>query len=197
MMTALFIFIYQQTLALLSGYMDRMRGDPKHFGNRLVEKLLYGLFICSTFVLVDVLYGSVVFDWLYILLLSGIVLGFSVGISTGWGEPMSALLYRHEMDQEELEWWQFGKLKENPLYAMIARGFMTGIPIWLVAWIDPKVMLISVAMMIAMPLSILIVRSQKRIMENYDAWAIHEYVRGYLFQTVLFLLLITWEIFKG
>lgn len=183
---SLSVIFISLALSWLAGIMDRLRGDNLDFGSALMEKLVYGGIVALTMGGVGFLLGQNVPGPVFFVC---IVIGFAAGMSTGWGEPLGALLDRRPQNPFELERWQIGILKKNALLAMIVRGAMTGFWVLPLMYIDPRAGLISLAMMIAMPVAILIARDAAGETEK-EKWEMQEFLRGFLFIFLLSFFLI-------
>jgi len=95
------------------------------------------------------------------------------GASSGLSEPIGAYLTNRKMDINQLEWWQFGWLKSNPLLAIAFRGAMWGLPVSVLMHFDHSLIWVLPAYTIAMPLSAMLSR---RFLKS--DWAHMEFLRG-------------------
>lgn len=143
------------------GSMDRWRGDADDIGSRLLEKLLYGAATCAAAT------GTLLTPLLPLFLFAMLA-----GSSSGWGEPLGALIERREMDPSKLERWQHvilpGLLRRSPIAAMIVRGAIWGAPFLPLAWFDPVLLAVPLAFMVAVPVAPYLFRD----------WEIQEFARG-------------------
>ncbi len=96
-------------LIILCGIINRYRGDKKDIISRTFEKILLA-------VTVGYLAGFAIDKSML-----GFVTGFAVGVSFGWGTPISGYL-NDRMMMGGYEWWQFGYLRKNALAALWFRG---------------------------------------------------------------------------
>lgn len=153
-------------LIFLCGVIDRIRGDQFHLLNRRIfDKAAYGWVVAA-------LLGHPfdVFTVWFVLL-------FGLGMSFGWGGPMGCYLNDRKMEGDG-ERWQVGFLKNNVHAALWFRGLLWGICVLPLAYFDTVVYNVSLAITLAFPLSLYIV---KPLFENkYDAWKAGEYARGWL-----------------
>lgn len=120
--------IYEPLLVVLSGLMDRVRGDSFHFFNRAADKLVYGWVIAALF--------QHPFDWLT----PAIMVAFLLGSSPGWGDSMGAILQKRELNPELVardHFWQVGLLKRNKWAAAVVRGALWGAPVAALGYFDP------------------------------------------------------------
>jgi hypothetical protein len=153
-------------LILMMAVADRIRGDA--FQPWVVEanhRLSAYIILGWTF---SVLSGHP-FDWFTIPVVVLLVAGASSGLS----EPIGAYLTDRPMDISQLEWWQFGWLKQNALLALIFRGGMWGFPVSLLGYFDHQLFLALPAYTIAMPAAAVI----SKYLFNAD-WARMEFIRG-------------------
>lgn len=157
----------------MTGALDRARGDGQfRILNKTVECFLYGIAIALC-IGSDIQWTIPVFAALW-----------TIGGSFGWGTPIGAALRDEPMDQNDLEWWQFGVLKESVTYALLFRGFMWAALPMCLAYFDPKYLSASV-MIIAFPAAI---RLSKRFWTDADKWAGQEWIRGYIVGLFCFLI---------
>lgn len=143
------------------GIMDRWRGDRDDIVSKLIEKLLYGVAVCLAAT------GT-----LFTPLLPLFMLALLAGSSSGWGEPLGALIERREMDDARLERWQRmilpGLLRRSAISALIVRGAIWGAPFLPLALFDPALLAVPVAFLVAVPVAPYLFRD----------WEIQEFVRG-------------------
>lgn len=151
-----------ETLAILAmGILDRWRGDSDDIGSKLVEKLLYGVAVCVAAT------GTVLTP-----LLPLFALAMLAGSSSGWGEPLGALIERRPMDSNNLERWQRvilpGLLSRSAIAALIVRGAIWGAPFLPLVWFDPALWVVPVAFLVSVPVAPYLFRD----------WEIQEFARG-------------------
>lgn len=146
---------------LAMAVLDRWRGDTDNIGSRLLEKLLYG---AAAHVAV---YGVELTPLLPLFMLAMLA-----GSSTGWGEPLGALLDRRPMSPDKFEWWQRWVLPDllcrNAVAAMIVRGLIWAAPFLPLALIDADLLAVPLAFAIAVPVAPYLFRD----------WEIQEFARG-------------------
>jgi len=146
---------------VLMGILDRWRGDRDDLGSKLIEKLLYGSAVCVAAT------GTP-----FTPLLPLFILAMLAGSSSGWGEPLGALIERREMDDARLERWQRmilpGLLRRSAVAALIVRGAIWGAPFLPLAWFDPELIRVFVAFLVAVPVAPYLFRD----------WEIQEFARG-------------------
>ena len=159
-------------LVLFCGFIDRMRGDPKHIINRTFEIVLYGLAA-----------GFIIFDTSSPVMLAAFAAFFALGSSVGWGEPLSAMLYDTRMIKERFEWWQFGVFKKNAVAACALRGFIWSAPCLPLAYWDTR----SLFMLVMVPIFPLSIYITKKIKVG-ALWETNEIVRGLLLGVCLLCL---------
>jgi hypothetical protein len=165
-------------LVLMMGVADRIRGDSFqpvvfNFNHRLSAYIVLGWTFAAL--------TSHSFD----VLTLPIALATTLGASSGLSEPIGSLLYTRPMVEHELEWWQFGPLKDNAILATAFRGFMWGLPIASLSYFDPTLFWALPAYTIGTLLSILFAKWFLKA-----DWQYMEFLRGVLVAS-LFL------IFKG
>lgn len=154
---------------VLCGFLDRMRGDPRHIINRTVEKLLYGLAAAWLTVGFNEIWIGVAFAAL-----------FAIGSSPGWGEVLHSALYDKKMRRDHLEKWQFGALRDEIPLALGFRGFLWALPcLALIAW--DKSALEALFMCPVFVGSVYLTRWMDKKHGFEDIWATNEIVRGLLF----------------
>lgn len=168
------MLLFQLIAVVLSGFLDRVRGDAWHLlGYRTVDKLALGY--CMSVV------AGFPFDLLVTPL---IVAAMMVGMSWGWGEPMGAAIVGRDMKPEKLEWWQVSVLKTNVWAALAARGALWGLPVGMVgAFVAPSLMWFVPIYTLAFPLSVVI--GKKFGVDK--AWEYSEYTRGWVAASLVFL----------
>lgn len=163
------MIVFDVLAVLLCGFLDRMRGDPKHIVNRTVEKLLYGLVAAW----LTVGFGNYYIGTAFVVL-------FAMGSSPGWGEPLHSALYNKNMRRDHLERWQFGAMKDNIPLSLAFRGFLWGLPcVALIAWDMAALEALFMA-----PVFVSSVYITKWMDKNHgfeDIWAMNEIVRGLMF----------------
>lgn len=154
---------------VLCGFLDRMRGDPRHIINRTVEKLLYGLAAAWLTVGFSEIWIGVAFAAL-----------FAVGASPGWGEVLHSALYEKRMRRNHLEKWQFGVLRDNIPAALAFRGLLWALPcLALIAW--DKAAFEALFMCPVFFASVYITKAMDKKRGFDDVWEINEIIRGLLF----------------
>ena len=157
-------------LIVLSGYMDRIRGDG--FGvSKGFDLALYGWVIAA-------LLGHA--GDIYTL---PFVLAFAAGGSPGW-----PLHYVYNEDKPVDEWWAVGPLVDNVLLAVFARGAIWALPMALMYPLGQEFGWAAVSMFVAFPLSQIAVRrmmslNNDRINDAVDKyadgwWGAMEWIRG-------------------
>jgi len=156
--------MYEPLLIVLSGLLDRIRGDAFHFYGRVVDKLLYGWVIAALF--------QHPFD----LFTPAIMLAFVLGSSPGWGDTMGAIMEDRDLKPETVardHFWQVGVLRTNKWAAAVVRGALWGLPIALLGWFDPvlywAVPIYTVAYLVSLVLASYIKK---------DSWSQAEVIRG-------------------
>jgi uncharacterized membrane protein len=119
--------MYEPLLIIMSGLMDRVRGDAFHFFARAIDKLVYGWIIAALFLHP--------FDWLT----PAIMVAFLLGSSPGWGDTMGAILEKRKIfdDYDRGHFWQVGILRRNKWAAAFVRGAIWGAPIAALGYFDP------------------------------------------------------------
>jgi hypothetical protein len=159
---------------IVCGALDRLRGSGIIPGGKTAFKVLYALFV---FGLIE---GH---GWPFLLSFS---LGFVVGESIGWGEPLGAFIGSRELNEDRLEWWQIGPLAESPGLAVLFRGLLWGLCTLPACLFSLRSVLIFIwAITLAFFLAALICRLWARH-DDY-AWEAHEFVRGVLLAIFIFL----------
>ncbi len=183
----MFIFsIYIALSAAICSFADRFRGS---FDPKAVAQIAYGL---VALLLLTPMLGS------YPLYAGALFVAlFVAGSAPGYGQPIGNFLSfgatkNSDQWKGDFEWWQKGPLQENLLYALIARGALWGVAVLPAAiWFGPSVLLVTVAMTIAFPLSAVIARkvwlADKEKWDNKRRWNLMEYIRGGLFGAAIAL----------
>ncbi|WP_232325175.1 hypothetical protein [Microbulbifer agarilyticus] len=172
-------------LVLACGYLDRLRGDGGRQllpGTNALEMALYGLaagWLCGVTDLWPLL---------------GFALLFSLGERPGWGEPLGAWLYAKPMQPQLLEWWQLGPLATRPGLSCLVRGFLWGLPVWLLLPWAPQVWPVPLAMALAFWLAPLLAKRLEPWpgwpplpLTDGRRWEIGEALRGWCFAILLLL----------
>lgn len=146
---------------LAMAILDRWRGDGDNIGSRLVEKLLYGAATCVAAT------GTLLTPLLPLFMLAMLA-----GSSTGWGEPLGALINRRPMNPAKLERWQPwilpGLLRRSAIAAMIMRGLIWAAPFLPLVLIDADLIAVPLAFAVAVPVAPYLFRD----------WEIQEFARG-------------------
>lgn len=154
-------YIFALISVLSAGCLDRWRGDEDNIGSKLIEKLLYGSAVCVAAT------GTP-----FTPLLPLFMLAMLAGSSSGWGEPLGALIERRPMDTNNMERWQRmilpGLLRRSAVAALIVRGAIWGAPFLPLAWLDPDLIRVFVAFLVAVPVAPYLFRD----------WEIQEFARG-------------------
>lgn len=120
--------MFEPLLIVLSGLMDRIRGDAFHFFDRAVDKFIYGWVLAA------------ILGYAFAPLTLPIIIAFMLGMSTGWGDTMSAFLHKRELDPTvytRKHWWQRGVLKTSKWKAATVRGLIWGLPVAALGFFDP------------------------------------------------------------
>lgn len=119
--------MFEPLLIVLSGLLDRIRGDGFHFFNRAVDKFLYGWVIAA-------LFGHP-FD----ILTVPIAIAMMLGMSPGWGDTMGAFLRKTEISPtyDRHHWWQTAWMKKSKWVSGIVRGLIWGAPVAALSFFDP------------------------------------------------------------
>lgn len=159
------------TLPLICGLFDRLRGSSQVGVSKTIELFLWGLVLASFFT--D--------SYLQISVFAAL---FTLGGAPGWGQPVASYLMSRPQNQNDLEWWQFSKLKENPLLALFFRGLMWGIPLLITIKWMPFSVIVLIAMGIAMPAAAWLSKS-KLFDKGPDTWGWMELLRGVIFGTLV------------
>lgn len=137
-------------LVLACGYLDRLRGSSRWERRHPWANNLAGA-----------LYGGAL-AWLLGVDDPRLALAFAglfvVGEWPGWGAVFGACLHGRPMAAAGLHRWQRGVFRVLPWAAATLRGALWGLPLWLLCWWHPPVLLVSLAMAVAFPLSLAIGR---------------------------------------
>jgi hypothetical protein len=153
-------------LILMMAVADRIRGDtfqPVHLelNHRLSSYIVLGWTFAA-------LTGH---GWDWLTLPIGLML--VAGASSGLSEPLGALINNRPMNPAQLEWWQFGRMKQSALLATFFRGFMWGLPVALLSYFDRSLIWAIPSYMLALPTSVLIARQWLK-----SDWEYMEFLRG-------------------
>ena len=160
-------------MIIVCSIFDRLRGSNYDFISSAIEKIIYGI-------AAGILCGLT--DWYLVAVYSAL---FAVGSSSGWGEPMGAVIENRKMKIHNVEWWQCWIFERNAILALMFRGAMWGGCIAPLAYWDMNVLWTIPAMMLAMPIAAK--TGNLMIGKVNDPWAAQEYVRGALFGLLLCL----------
>jgi hypothetical protein len=164
-----------QLIALAAcGPLDRLRGHERHIlGRRVFDKLAYGIALAVVAAPADPLATPFV------------VVAMMLGMSPGWGEPMSSILDGRPMRPEHLEWWQKGPAAKDPWLALTVRGVIWGLPVVPVAvWFqDWSLLAFLPAFAFAMPVAMFAAKFKI----GADKWGNVEWARGWIAGALLFL----------
>lgn len=167
----------------LCGLLDRLRGSDRYsipvFGKgNSGDTLLYAFAAAYLLGLEPSFYG--VFGLLFL-----------VGEATGYGEPWGAALNQRDMHAKDLEWWQKGVLAESVTGALAARGVIWGLPTLAIAYWQPQVVLLPVAMAIAFVMAPLVATKLDDVSQwkfpptDKGRWDKAECIRGWLVGAIL------------
>lgn len=153
-------------LILMMAVADRIRGDSFQpwvieANHRLSAYIVMGWTFAAL--------SGHPFDWFTI----PVALLLVAGASSGLSEPIGAYLTNRPMDASQLEWWQFGWLKQSAMLSMIFRGGMWGLPVSLLWYFDHSLIWALPAYTIAMPAAAVIAK----YLCNAD-WPRMEFIRG-------------------
>ncbi|KFZ25652.1 MAG: hypothetical protein KQ78_02145 [Candidatus Izimaplasma bacterium HR2] len=158
--------MFEILLAYSCGLIDRFRGDKVDVVySKTIEAIIYGL-------MVGTLIGL---NWWQVLIFA---LLWATGAAFGWGQPLGSMLFDKEMDQNNLESWQFGIFKTNVILANVLRGLIWGACVTPMIYFSPAVGLVAGSMGIIFPTAIWL--SKKLPFINTDVWARQEFYRGWL-----------------
>ena len=152
-----------------------LRGRPPFFPT---PHILYGLAVAY-------LTGHGWDGWLTV----AIVVGWMLGERPGWGAPIGE--YRGIPDPDRVpEWWQVAILRERPLWALIVRGAMWGLPVLVFSWWAGEIVWQpTVAMALAFPLAeVIYKRTLEPLWPREWAGAWNEVYRGSIFGVALWTL---------
>lgn len=166
--------ILESAALILSGYLDRLRGDAKHIlGYRVFDKIALGYVMA---VLAGFPFDPVVTP--------SIILAMTLGMSFGWGCPLGHALNGY-YDGCEYEWWQKGILKKKPYLALSVRGMLWGLPVAAVGLVlnIPVLFSFILAYAIAMPLAAKVAV----MMDKGTSWEMQELYRGHMAALVVYL----------
>lgn len=136
-MDTVFTYLVLAALAVLCGYLDRLRGSDAYDltkGHNSVDTLVYGAVI------------GLMLNLPNPLVLGAFAVLWWIGEKPGWGEPLGSALHGRPMRMEKLEWWQVGPLAKSPQMACLARGILWGLPTLLLLPWTSAVAVMPVAM---------------------------------------------------
>lgn len=159
---------------LANGCGDRVRGS---------YSALIGAFIFAAALILNGL-GEIIGMNLYLYLVL-LISAYMLGEAPGWGEPLGAYLGKKPMRADRLEGWQIGILKHNAALALLARGFIWGLPIGLViGYADPA---LGIASCMAFTFSMLAAARLALLFDEspWERWKRGELIRGILVMALM------------
>lgn len=170
-------------LIICCAAMDRCRGSKElKVISNFFEAFVMGLCLAS----LALMYTSYGADFYLVIVIFALL--FAVCEWPGWGGPLGAVLYKHEMRKSELERWQVGPLKTNPVFALIARGAIWSSPALLMSAWYSELIYIFVAMSFSMPVAVVVAREIGQRYKVGNTWQLQEYIRGGMTATLTYLM---------
>lgn len=123
-----------------------------------------------------------------------VLIGYWIGESWGWGEPLGAFLGKRNMEPADYEWWQKGILKYEADTALVVRGAMWGFPTAIPLYFYDPLLALTVFVgytlgMLAGPITANHYWPEKN---DWWRWGANEYIRGaYVMALIVLYVLIT------
>lgn len=171
-------------LIICCAILDRCRGSKKL---TIISNFFEAMMIGAALACLALTYSDLT-GWDVVIAVCGFALLFAVCEWPGWGGPLGAVLYKHEMRKNELERWQVGPLKTNPVFALIARGAIWSSPALLMSAWYSELIYIFVAMSISMPVAVVAAREIGERYKVGNTWRLQEYIRGGMTATLTYLM---------